>query len=324
MKKTFKKALTLFLYAAMINIISCAIISCAVTADPRLDNPSAITLVNNDRGTDYGFEITQLYRFFREGEDREVGWVLHVEYEGDPRMQGRHDAEMKKRLEGAWEDGEHSHKGVLANTFSALFRNDYEITIVYWDMKNPERLTQVTVPPLRFTNVTLTIENGKASVTDAARVMTGRPAAIAIVQAEKEPVPRDSWRWTSGGSFSRTAEPNAVKFGSWGATATPGNDAALEKLRTCSAISFKVIGNGTSWVSLITSGTTDGSHYEMTFTAEGTERFYIFKISDFAQPRGSSQAALDQSNIQGLRFMTEGHPIYGLGSLTIRDLTLIQ
>jgi hypothetical protein len=320
-------------------------VACATT-DPRAENPSTIKLVNKDKGVSYGFQIAQKYL------QRGVYKAPYVNYVFDSAAeQSEYDRQLLNRKLNAESFHERmlSYKGTLSGTYSNQFRNNWQIQITYWDTKTPEQKTYVTVPALQFVILTLEIENGKMSVSEAIRTMSGKPVEIIIAESSVLPdsvssVAKNPWEWSvftdaaNGGTsvismsdvgaaltfYGRVApytKNNNAGFVGW--TITP-DVAALVRLKTATAISFKVRGDGQTYrIQLPTSDITDSRYYETTFTTNRiSETTVIVNISDFAQPGGSGRA-INKSNIQNIQVMTaEG--MRGGFRLTISDLTLIQ
>ena len=111
-------------------------------------------------------------------------------------------------------------------------------------------------------------------------------------------------------------------FAGW--TITP-DAATLPRLKTATAISFKVRGDGQTYrIQLPTSDITDGSYYETTFpTNWTTETTVTVSMSDFAPPKRGSSGNFNKQNIEGIQMMVPEGMRKGF-RLTISDLTLIR
>jgi len=177
----------------------------------------------------------------------------------------------------------------------------------------------------------------------------GRPPAgfhtrvyEAMINAVKPPV-TGQWSWNSyndgvnGGtstinltvlSGTQTASGNitgAYEHGYAGWEAVPQDPATFSALRTATAISFKVVGDGKTYkAALPTTDITDHCYYTTTFsTQSGVETTVTLKISDFVQGDWGVQKPFNPLLIDRIQWQTNDGAM-GPFNLTVSDFVLLN
>jgi hypothetical protein len=119
---------------------------------------------------------------------------------------------------------------------------------------------------------------------------------------------------------------NKYQYGFAGAQVVPTDDATLEAIRTCTAFSFKIKGDGQRYaVKMPTSDIKDYAYYERVFpTEDGQEIEVVVQIKQLMQPSWGSFKKFNQGVADFIEFQTTHNGKPGPFDFTIWDFKTYQ
>jgi hypothetical protein len=119
---------------------------------------------------------------------------------------------------------------------------------------------------------------------------------------------------------------NKFQYGYAGVEIRPGDDNALEALKTATTVSFKVKGDGLRYAFKLPTNTLmkDGGHYERTFIADADGITVTMPVKSLNQPSWAAVKRFDQGDVDCIQMQTTHNGKPGPFDLTVWDLKLYK